>query len=102
MAARGATALFVPTNNGLPLERSSPDLTAESRKVDIATAIENHMWVVRADVAGSNGELVSYGSSGIVDPTGRVVRSSRQWSEDLLLAEVSGSTAASTASHTSA
>jgi predicted amidohydrolase len=102
LAARGAIALFVPTNNGLPVQRSSPDLIAESRRVDIAAALENHMWVIRADVVGSNGELKSYGSSGIVDPTGRVVRSSRQLSEDLLVVEMSASTTVATASHTSA
>lgn len=43
MAARGATALFVPTNNALPLKRADADLTAQARKCDIATAIENGM-----------------------------------------------------------
>ncbi len=88
MAAQGATVLFVPTNNGLPQPRAHPGIVAEARDADVARAVENSMWVVRADVAGCNDELVSYGSSGIVDPRGRVVRSAHQLSEDLLVAEI--------------
>ncbi len=72
MAALGATALFVPTNNGLPDNRAYPELVREARAADIARAVENRVWVIRADVAGENGELTSYGSSGIVDPEGKV------------------------------
>jgi len=46
------------------------------------------MWVIRADVAGRTGELVSYGSSGIVDPDGMVVQSARQLCDDLIVAEI--------------
>jgi predicted amidohydrolase len=88
MAAQGATALFVPTNNGLPPERARPEIVAEARGVDITRAIENRMWVIRADVAGCNGELVGYGSSGVVDPSGVVVRSAQQMTEDLLVAQI--------------
>ncbi|MEX2300897.1 MAG: carbon-nitrogen hydrolase family protein [Bryobacterales bacterium] len=88
MAARGATALFVPTNNGLPPDRANAELVAEARNVDIARAVENSMWVIRADVAGRTAELVSHGSSGIVDPDGKVVRTARQMSEDLIVAEI--------------
>jgi predicted amidohydrolase len=88
MAAQGATALFVPTNNGLSPNRAGAELVAEARNVDIARAVENRMWVIRADVAGRTDELVSYGSSGIVDPNGRVVQSARQWSEDLIVADL--------------
>src|SRR5262249_51213028 len=66
MAEQGATALFVPTNNGLPLERANVDLVKQSRMADIAKAVENSVWVIRADVAGENGKLLSYGSSGVV------------------------------------
>lgn len=89
MAAQGATALFVPTNNGLPLARFRHEHVAQTaRNVDIARAVENSMWVIRADVAGRTDELVSYGSSGIVDPDGMVVQSARQLSEDLIVAEI--------------
>ena len=46
------------------------------------------MWVIRADVAGRAGALASYGSSGIVDPDGMVVRTARALSEDLIVAEI--------------
>jgi len=88
MAARGAAALFVPTNNGLPPAKACAELVAEARNVDIARAVENSMWVIRADVAGRSDELVSYGSSGIVDPDGMVVQSARQLSDDLIVAEI--------------
>src|SRR5262245_53765154 len=52
MASQGATALFVPTNNGLPTSKAGPELVAETRKVDIARARENCVYVIRADVAG--------------------------------------------------
>jgi len=88
MAASGATALFVPTNNGLPPARACAELVAQARNVDITRAVENSMWVIRADVAGRTVELVSYGSSGIVDPDGIVVRTARQLSDDLIVAEI--------------
>ncbi|HEU0302401.1 MAG TPA: carbon-nitrogen hydrolase family protein [Longimicrobium sp.] len=88
MAAQGAAALFVPTSNGLPPSRAYPGLVDEARRADIARAVENGVWVIRADVAGSGGGLVSHGSSGIVDPEGSVVRSARRLGEDLLVAEI--------------
>jgi predicted amidohydrolase len=76
MASQGATALFVPTNNGLPGPKA--DVTVNARNVDIARAIENSVTVIRADVAGRTADLVSYGSSGIVDPDGIVLQSGRR------------------------
>jgi predicted amidohydrolase len=86
MAAQGAAALFVPTNNGLPAEKA--DLVADARDADVALATENRVCVIRADVAGRAGELVSYGSSAIVDPTGKVLRTARRLAEDLLVADI--------------
>ncbi len=86
MASQGATALFVPTNNGLPVEKA--DVVAQTRNVDIARAIENGVSVIRADVAGRTADLVSYGSSGIVDPDGTVLQSAQRLSEDLLVADL--------------
>lgn len=88
MAAQGAAALFVPTNNGLPPAKAGPELSAEARNVDIARAIENSVAVIRADVAGRTGRLTSYGASGIVNPDGLVLRSARQLSPDLIIAEI--------------
>lgn len=58
-AVQGATVLFVPTNNGLPKEQACPGLVLEARTTDIARDVENRIWVVRADVAGENGEFIS-------------------------------------------
>ena len=89
MAALGATALFVPTNNGLPPAKAHPaELVARVRNVDIAAAVENGMWVIRADVASRMGEFICHGSSGIVSPAGKVVRESQRLSEDLIVAEI--------------
>jgi predicted amidohydrolase len=86
MAAQGAAALFIPTNNGLPPEKA--DVVADARSVDIALATENRVWVIRADVAGRAGGLVSYGSSGIVASDGRVLAVAKRLEEDLLVAKI--------------
>jgi predicted amidohydrolase len=86
MASQGATALFIPTDNALPPEKA--DVVADARKVDIALAAENRVWVIRADVAGQDGGRVSYGSSSIVDPRGRVLRTAQPLAEDLLVVDI--------------
>src|SRR5262245_37950878 len=88
MASQGATALFVPTNNGLPPARADAELVAQARKVDIARAIENSAWVIRADVAGRTRDLVSYGSSGIVDPDGIALQSAQTFSAGVIVADI--------------
>lgn len=45
VAAQGAVALFVPTNNGLPPGKAGPELVAEARNVDVAMARENIVYV---------------------------------------------------------
>jgi predicted amidohydrolase len=93
LAALGATILFVPTNNGLPAGKGGRELVDRARAVDRTSAIAHGWWVVRADVAGRAGDLVSHGSSAIVDPCGVAVCSARELSEDFLVAEiVSGAT----------
>jgi predicted amidohydrolase len=86
LASRGATALFIPTNNGLPPEKA--DVVAQARNADIALARENSVWILRADVAGRADGRVSYGSSSIVDPSGRVLQSARRLCEDLLVTDL--------------
>jgi 5-aminopentanamidase len=88
MAFRGARALFVPTNNGLPPDRRGSELVAEARNGDIALAKENCVSVVRADVAGRTSGLVSYGSSGIVDHGGRVLASAPPLGAQLIVADI--------------
>ncbi len=88
MAAQGAAALFVPTNNGMPSAKGGPELVDDARNGDIARAVESSVSVVRADVAGRNGDFVSYGSSGIVGRNGRVLGSARQVEADLVVADI--------------
>jgi predicted amidohydrolase len=88
MAARGATALFVPTNTGLPPAKACADLIAHSRNCDIARAIENSLWVIRADVVGDAAGLTAAGASGIVDPGGMVRATADRGVEDLLVTDV--------------
>ena len=86
LAERGAEAIFIPSNNGLPPGKA--DVVAESRAGDVAIATENRVTVIRADVAGRAGGRVSHGSSAIVGPDGRVLREARRFEEDLLIAEI--------------
>lgn len=88
MVARGARALFVPTNNGLPPRKGGPKVVGEARNADIARARGNGVSVIRADVAGRTVALESHGSSGIVDSRGRVLQRARQLAPDLLVAEI--------------
>lgn len=88
MATQGAAALFVPSNNGLPPDRGGAELVTLARNVDISRAVDNSLWVIRADVAGRCGALTSHGSSGIVDRDGMVVRTARELSEDLVVSEI--------------
>jgi predicted amidohydrolase len=88
MAAQGATALFVPTNNGLSPAKAGRELRDQTRTVDIALAIENKVAIIRADVAGRTETLVSYGSTQIVDRNGAVLQSARQLVPDLVVAEI--------------
>ena len=85
MVARGARAIFVPSNNSLPADRA--DVVAVSRAVDIARARDNGVMIVRADVAGRT-----------ADPVVRLVRHCRcarngsragaALREDILVADV--------------
>ena len=86
MASQGATALLIPTNNGLPPEKAA--VAAYARKVDIALPIENNVCVVRADVAGRAHGIVSYGSSGIVDSHGKLLQSAQELTEELIVADL--------------
>lgn len=46
------------------------------------------VYGIRADVAGRADGLVSYGSSGIVDPDGMALQSAQQLDADLIVAEL--------------
>jgi 5-aminopentanamidase len=86
MAARGASVIFVPSNNSLPPQRA--DVMALTRAVDIARARDNAVMIVRADVAGRVADRVSFGSSAIIDARGTVLRAGAVLKEDTLVAEI--------------
>ena len=88
MATRGATALFVPTNNALAPVKRGAEVIDHARRTDISRATENGLSVIRADVAGRIDGLESYGSSGIVEPHGRILLVARPLGPDLLIADI--------------
>ena len=85
MVAKGATAFFIPTNNGLPEERGGTEVVSEAREADITLAKENNVHIIRADVAGRFNGFVSYGSSEIVDPSGTLLHAAREMTSELLV-----------------
>jgi hypothetical protein len=46
------------------------------------------VWVIRADIAGRTGDLVSYTSSEMVDPKGLVLQSVQQFSTGVIVADI--------------
>jgi 5-aminopentanamidase len=90
MTAQGATVLFIPTNNSLPNPRASLKLNAAASHADTTLALENRIWVIRADVAGRNAGFTGYGASEIVDPGGRVVQHGLLKRSSMLVQEIEG------------
>jgi predicted amidohydrolase len=88
MMKKGALALFVPTNNGLPPAKAGVEVVEDGRNADIARAAENAVSVIRADVAGRAGGLVAYGSSAIVDHRGAILQAAGQLEVGLLVADI--------------
>lgn len=88
MALGGAAVLFVPTNNGLPHDRAHAELVAAARADSVARAVENRMWVVRADVCGRTPALESRGSTAIVDGDGVILRATQPFESGLIVADL--------------
>jgi predicted amidohydrolase len=88
MASQNAAALFVPTNNGLPPGRAGQEIVAETQNLDTALAVKTGLAVIRADVTGRAGDLLSYGSSAIVDRRGQLLTCTQQFSVELIVAHI--------------
>jgi predicted amidohydrolase len=88
MVRRGATALFVPTNNAMPRDRGGPGLVTETRTLDARRARELAVSVVRADVVGESRQLASDGSSAIVHGSGNVLSVAKVGCSELLAANI--------------
>lgn len=88
LVAQGASAIFIPTNNAMPASKKPEKTPVAARAVDHQLATNNKVWIIRADVAGDAGGLISSGSSAITDPYGGVVRSAPAGRCELLIAEI--------------
>src|SRR4051794_24141935 len=86
LAARGAQALFVPSNNALSPEKA--DVVRATHAVDIACAREHCVPVVRADVAGRSPDRVAFGTSIIVAAGGGILAQASPLVEDMLVATI--------------
>jgi predicted amidohydrolase len=93
MVQRGADALFVPTNNAMQPSRGGPQLVDETRALDVRRAREVGVAVIRADVVGETRQLVSHGSSAIIDRGGSVLSVATPGCSDLLAANIDPVTA---------
>lgn len=60
----------------------------EARACDIARAVDNTVWVVRADVAGRTATHASEGATSVVDPNGGIISTAQHLTEDLLIVEI--------------
>ena len=88
MASLGATALFVPTNTGMPACKGGARVVAEAKKCDVALTVENGLSVIRADVVRGTSDLVAHGATWIMDRAGRLLASTRELDADLIIAEI--------------
>jgi predicted amidohydrolase len=88
MVSRGAQLFLVPTNNGMPSVKGGSEVVVQARTCDIARALESSVPIVRADVAGIAGDLVSYGSLGIDNRDGRMLGTARVLDTDLVVADI--------------
>jgi predicted amidohydrolase len=95
MVEMGATTFFVPTNNGMPQDRGGANLVSLARNCDIRRATEHHVSIVRADVSGRAGNLISFGCSAIIDSSGMLLESAPPLSETLLIAQIGSDSAES-------
>lgn len=86
LVARGARALFVPSNNALRPEKA--DVVSATHAVDIACAREHRVPVARADVAGHSADRVAFGTSIIVDAGGNILALASPRVEDMLVATI--------------
>ncbi|MEO7689202.1 MAG: carbon-nitrogen hydrolase family protein [Sphingomonas sp.] len=86
LVARGAQALFVPSNNALSPEKA--DVVSATHAVDIDCAREHRVPVVRADVAGRSADRVAFGTSIIVSAGGGILAQATPQVENTLVATV--------------
>jgi predicted amidohydrolase len=88
LATKGAKAIFIPTNTGLPPGKAKYSLVPETRSMDIRLAVDNGVHVVRSDIAGESGGLAAHATSKIVFMNGCVLESAHPNCADLIVADL--------------
>jgi predicted amidohydrolase len=88
LASQGARAFFIPTNNGMPPERGRAELVSEARRLDVHRARALRVAVIRADVVGEAGSLVSHGATSIVNHRGTILGTSIFQRPELVVADL--------------
>lgn len=87
LAAKGAQLLAIPVHGGHRPAKEH-QWRARGNNVLIARAVENSIAVVAADIAGHQGERLSYGTTAIIDTQGSVIASATELLEDLVIADL--------------
>jgi predicted amidohydrolase len=88
LVARGAEALFIPTNNAMPASRGGVALVREANDIDLQHAMELDVPIIRADVVGETRGLVSAGASAITAANGAQKCAAGIGPSELLVSEV--------------
>ncbi len=87
LADAGACALICPTNNMLPQQIASRWKHLHN-PIRSQRAHSNKVWIVTADVTGSRANNISYGTSSIIEPTGRIVQCQPSFSTGVITADI--------------
>jgi len=87
-AEEGARAIFILAAHYYPPEEAEWKVD-KNRALPIARAVDNGVYVLKANAVGSVGDTVSLGGSLIVSPQGRVICQSDRTSEGIVYHEVS-------------
>ena len=83
----GTRVIFLPSAHYYPLSEACLKLE-KNRALPIARAVENKLFVAKANAVGSQGDYVSLGHSMIVSPEGMVIREADEKQEGLLYHEL--------------
>jgi predicted amidohydrolase len=60
----------------------------KNRALPIARAVENNLWVLKANAVGSSNEKISLGGSLVIDPEGFVIHEGSSLNEMILSYEI--------------
>ena len=60
----------------------------KNKALPIARAVENNLWVLKANAVGSSNEKISLGGSLIIDPNGFIIHEGNTINEMILSYEI--------------